>query len=178
MGVYGLCEYDNLYVTVKKDRADEVTSRYAALGWERVSAEKHPYYFNELNLQFRRPHKTPYREEKQLLQVYLENAMNGLSSYEVNPYPKTTVYGLTGGLLLAAIIAAGICLAFILGGIWFTAGIITASSGAALYIPYAVFFVKIKRKEKLKGKLNSEENKRIIDSVCAAAAKMEAASNE
>lgn len=138
-----LDEFDYIYVTVKSGMVEKVTEGYEALGWECVKTEVHSRYFDEQNIIFRRPHVIDHKDERQLMQVYLENALNGLGKLVSKPYPKTTAFLVVIGLILLAAVIFGVTVTLVWNGIWFACGIVVAVLGLLAYVPYGVAAKKL-----------------------------------
>lgn len=111
MGV--LDGYDYLNVTVRRDKARELVLYYRTFGWEKTAVAIHGVTENLLDMSFRRPHKIENKDELQLLQVYLETALNTVGRLERIPRPRTLAFNLALSLLNAALIVAGLCLALV-----------------------------------------------------------------
>lgn len=167
MGNTVIDEFDYIYVTVKSVTADKITKGYETLGWECVKKEVHSRYFDELNLTFRRPHLIEHKDERQLIQVYLESAVNGLGRLSSNPRPATTAFLVVVGLLLLGIVGLGVSVVFLWDGIWFTVGIVSACVGLLLYIPYGIIAVKLYGFEKSRAEKLKTEYIETAERVCA-----------
>lgn len=170
--------YDELSVTVKSDRAEEITVYYSSLGWQKAEEEGSRRYFNEINLSFRRPHYVENKDDLQLLQVYLDNSLNGLSKLTVSPCPLTISLGITFGLIFSALVALGVCLAVLVGGVWFWGGIAVACIGGLSLIAYAVLIFRLYLKESKRSKIKIAEFKRIISAVTAEGERLRGVANE
>lgn len=171
-------EYDKLYVTVKADRLDELTAYYGRLGWERVEVKEHKIYLDELNLAFRRPHLIDHKDERQLMQVYLDEALNALAKMRINSCPVSTAFCVIFSLLSAAAIAAGLCLAFIRGGLWFGGGLAIATLGGALALFTLITSVISFKREKRAGKERAEKLNKTVENVLLAADKLGGENND
>lgn len=165
-------DYDNLYVTVKADKLEDITRYYGYLGWERVAVKEHKIYRDELNLSFRRPHGIADKDARQLMQVYLDEALNELARIRARYCPKSVAFTVIFSLLSCAAITSGLCLAFILGGLWLWGGIAIAAFGGALAVFTTVTAVISFKKEKVaRGKREIELNNTVMR-VCEAAKKL------
>lgn len=131
-----ICEledFDRLFVTVRSDKCKELVGYYRAFGWESVACEKYGVHDNLLNMEFRRPHRIAEKDALQLLQVYLEAALNTIGGLERIFHPYTVVFGLTVSLLACGLIAAGLCLVFLLTAALYVAfGWALAGAGVAV----------------------------------------------
>lgn len=165
-------DYDNLYVTVKADKLEDITRYYGYLGWERVAVKEHKIYLDELNLTFRRPHDIAYKDERQLMQVYLDEALNGLARMRVGFCPKSVAFTVIFSLLSCGAIIAGLCLAFILGGLWLRGGIVIAALGLALAVFTSVTAVMSFKKEKAARRGRVRKLNGTVERVCEAAQKL------
>lgn len=165
-------DYDNLYVTVKSDKLEDITRYYSYLGWERVAVKEHRIYQDELNLSFRRPHGVADKDARQLMQVYLDEALNGLAKLHAAYCPKSVAFTVIFSLLSCGAIAAGICLALILGGPWLWGGIAIAAFGGFLAVfTLAVSVISFKREKIARQKRENMLNE-TVDRVCEAAIRL------
>lgn len=141
-------EYDNLYVTVRGDKAAELTGYYRAFGWEKVSSRAHTVHVKRIDMSFRRPHRIEDKDELQLWQVYLETDLNLVGRLEKIPRPRTLAAGITLFLLSLCMIAAGICLVYLFKGFLYTfLGWTLTALGAALAVAGIVITVRLGIKE-------------------------------
>lgn len=162
-------DYDKLYVTVKADRLDELTSYYGRLGWERVEVKEHKIYLDELNLAFRRPHFVEHKDELQLMQVYLDEALNGLAKMRARPCPYSTAFCVIFSLLSVAAIITGLCLALVRGGNWFYGGLCISACGGALALATLITSIIAFRREKRAELEYAEKLRETIKNVLQAA---------
>lgn len=167
-----LPDYDKLYVTVKADRLDELTDYYGRLGWERVEVKEHKIYSDELNLAFRRPHLIDHKDERQLMQIYLDEALNALAKLRVNACPVSTAFCVIFSLLSVAAIAAGLCLTFLRGGLWFGGGIAIAAFGGVLALFTLVTSVIFFKRERKAGNERADKLRATVAKVMEAADKL------
>lgn len=161
-----LDEFDYIYVTVKNGMSERVTAGYEALGWECVKTEFHSRYFDERNLTFRRPHLIDHKDERQLLQVYLESALNGLGKLITKPYPQTAAYLIAVGAILLSFAVFGIIAILLLGGAWFAWGIAVTVLSFLLFVPYVIAAKKIYDSEKRKRREREKEYISTIKNIC------------
>lgn len=110
--LYDYKNFDYISAAVDKNGAAELSARYAALGWECAESKEDRIYRNLLHVTLRRPHSIAHKDELQLLQVYLESALNKIGKINAYPCPKTLFFGLFFGLVSLALIVTGICGAF------------------------------------------------------------------
>ena len=156
---------DNLTVTVKSDFYEEILSCYNSLGWECVEAKENAQNGAETDLTLRRPHVIPYRNERQLLQVYLENSINGMAKLFAQPCPKTTAFAVIIGLCCLALMGLGLTAIFLYAETMFVYGIVIAVLGALFLIPYSFVVNALFKSERAKTAKSISEYQRVIDGV-------------
>lgn len=110
-------EFDELNVSVRKDKLDKLLSHYAVLGFKPVDRTDDPVFYDVVHLTLLRPHKVAHKDELQLLQVYIETAWNKIGKHEKGYRPKTLIFSLLSGLLGLGLIVAGLILAFSFSGL-------------------------------------------------------------
>lgn len=138
--------YDSLFVTVKLNKLDEIEKYYSALGWECVDSRDDKIYGDIIHLTLRRPHFIAQKDKLQLLQVYMEAALNDVGRLEANPRPKTLFVASICTLLLIAITVPGILLVLLAEkAALHTAGIVfLAAAGVQLVIGLTLFIKTFK----------------------------------
>ena len=101
-------DYDKLTIYVKKDKVDAILQKYEVFSWEVEDKKENSRYDDILDVTFCRPHKIPYKDELQLMQVYMEEEINTLAKKERHKHNKSTAVGLGCGLPGLAILVFGI----------------------------------------------------------------------
>lgn len=145
--------YDRLFVTVKLNKLDELEECYRALGWECVDSRDDSVYRGRVHLVYRRPHRIENKDKLQLLQVYLESALNDEGRLESRAMPLTAATGIITGFVTLALVALGLCLMYLLDNpVIYTAGIIFLTCSAAMLllavtVTLKVFFGENKRRK-------------------------------
>lgn len=145
--------YDRLFVTVKLNKLDELEECYRALGWECVDSRDDSVYRGRVHLVYRRPHRIENKDKLQLLQVYLESALNDEGRLESRAMPLTAATGIITGFVTLALVALGLCLMYLLDNpVIYTAGIIFLTCSAAMFllavtVTLKVFFGENKRRK-------------------------------
>lgn len=145
--------YDRLFVTVKLNKLDELEECYRALGWECVDSSDDLVYRGRVHLVYRRPHRIENKDKLQLLQVYLESALNDEGRLESRAMPLTAATGIITGFVTLALVALGLCLMYLLDNpVIYTAGIIFLTCSAAMLllavtVTLKVFFGENKRRK-------------------------------
>lgn len=166
----GDIEYDNLYVTIRRDKAEDCMRCYRSFGWEVFSCEEHRIYYNLLNLSLRRPHKISNKDELQLLQVYLETALNTIGKLERKPRPLTVTIWSLFSVIIAGLIVAGLCFALISTVFTYVViGWVCVGLGVLFIAPAVLITVRLYRLDGMfaaAGKLAAD---REIEMVCARA---------
>lgn len=163
-------EYDNLNVAVRRDKVHDLMRYYRALGWENTAVREYGSSGRLLDMSFRRPHFIAQRDQLQLLQVYLETALNTEGWLERMPRPKTFFFCLFGGLLSLALIAAGLSFVFLAQTLRpFVFGWVLFGMGAAFALTDALFTVQFYRLEGVVVAKRWKEAKEEIERVCAEA---------
>lgn len=152
-------DYDRLFVAVKLNKLGEVERCYRALGWECVDSRDDLVHRGRVHLTYRRPHRVENKDGLQLLQVYMESAMNDEGRLERRLMPRTTAVGVIFLAVALAFAIAGICLVlldyFNDKPLYYTAGIIFLMCAAAtvvlgVIVTLTVFFKERDgRREKL-----------------------------
>ncbi|MBD5585547.1 MAG: hypothetical protein HDQ88_10730 [Clostridia bacterium] len=170
-------DFDELTVTVKSDRAEEITAYYSSLGWKKAEEAESKRFFNEINLTFHRPHGIENKDDLQLLQVYLDNGLNGLAKLNASPYPLTLSLGITFGLIFSALVAFGVCLAVLVGGIWLAGGISIACIGGVSLVVYGFTMRKLFLKERERSKIKRAELERTISAVISEGERLRGGAN-
>ncbi len=169
MGAIG--EYDNLYVAVRSDKTEDIIYYYRTFGWEKVNEGRRK--INLVDMSFRRPHRIENKDELQLLQVYLETALNTVGRLERMPRPHTLAFILVSAFFSLGLVAAGLCLKFILASHvyaalgWLFVGLGCVCAAAAAVISVLLYFDE--------GRTNDsrlQEAKTEIAAVCARAKKL------
>lgn len=166
----GDIEYDNLYVTIRQDKAEDCLRCYRSFGWEVFACEEHRIYYNLLNFSLRRPHKIDNKDELQLLQVYLETALNNIGKLERKPRPLTVTICSIFSVIVAGLIIAGLCFALISNVFAYVViGLVCIGLGVLLIVPAILVTVRLYRLDGMfaaAGKLAAD---REIEVVCARA---------
>lgn len=145
--------YDRLFVTVKLNKLDELEECYRALGWECVDSRDDSVYRGRVHLVYRRPHRIENKDKLQLLQVYLESALNDEGRLESRAMPLTAATGIITGFVTLALVALGLCLMYLLDNpVIYIAGIIFLTCSAAMLllavtVTLKVFFSENKRRK-------------------------------
>ncbi len=145
--------YDRLFVTVKLNKLDELEECYRALGWECVDSRDDSVYRGRVHLVYRRPHRIENKDKLQLLQVYLESALNDEGRLESRAMPLTAATGIITGFVTLALVALGLCLMYLLDNpVIYIAGIIFLTCSAAMLllavtVTLKVFFGENKRRK-------------------------------
>ena len=145
--------YDRLFVTVKLNKLDELEECYRALGWECVDSRDDSVYRGRVHLVYRRPHRIENKDKLQLLQVYLESALNDEGRLESRAMPLTAATGIITGFVTLALVALGLCLMYLLDNpVIYTAGIIFLTCSANMFllavtVTLKVFFGENKRRK-------------------------------
>ncbi len=146
--------YDRLFVTVKLNKLEEPEKCYDALGWECV--EKKTVRGGRVQINYRRPHRVENKDELQLLQVYLEAALNEEGKMDSRSMPHTAAVGIITGFLTVALVVLGLCLMFLTDNpVYFVAGIVFLSCAAAMFLLAVTATLKVffKEREKRKARL-------------------------
>lgn len=163
--------YDSLHVTVKKAKIDELIAHYAAFGWECIDYEEDGLYDDIIHLSLRRPHKIEHKDELQLMQVYLESALNKKGGAEANPCPKALAFGLTLGAVALTMIIVGLYYGFLTANKTLSVlCFVLAGVGGVVALLTAIFTVKICKREKQAARLAIEVADCEISVVCERAA--------
>lgn len=166
-------EYDRLYVTVRRDIRQELIGAYGMFGWEVAFCEERRVRGNLTDMAFRRPHKIARKDELQLLQVYMEAALNTVGRLEKTMRPRTAAYGLTSFFAVCALVAAGLCLMLLAGGAACTAaGVLCLCVGGADALLAVCMTVRMYRREGKQSLARLEQARREISAVCAEAKKI------
>ena len=140
--------YDYLDATVKKHSMEQLIAHYKVLGWEYLDGRDDKIYYDIKHIVLRRPHAIAYKDELQLLQVYLESAWNRIGKAEANPCPRTLFAGLFFGIISLAAIILGL-----LGGLgifkYITSlqGYFLCGAGVALAVINAAICLKYRKYE-------------------------------
>lgn len=148
--------YDRLFVAVKLNKSEELGRCYRALGWECVERRDDKIYRGRVHLTYRRPHRIENKDELQLLQVYLESALNDEGRLNGKSMPLTAAVGIITGLFTLAFLVTGLCLMYILGTpVTYAAGIIFLACGVAMFLLSLTVTLKVffKEREKRRSKL-------------------------
>lgn len=165
-----LDKYDFLNVTVRRDKARELVRYYRTFGWEKTSASVRGSYESMLDMSFRRPHKIENKDELQLLQVYLETALNTVGRLERIPRPRTLAFNLIFSLFNAALIIAGLCIALISSSFsCIVAGWILTALGCVLIVPVVYCTVKLYHIEGMAVRARLKAADHEIEEICAEA---------
>ena len=105
-------DYDTLKLFAKKEKVEEIISRYQLLKWEIVGQQQNKSYEDIVDLEFIRPHKIKNKDELQLLQVYMEEELNNFAKKESKKHSKSTIAGLSVGLFGISLMSLGIWINF------------------------------------------------------------------
>jgi len=161
---YDYNKFDYLHITVKDKKLDDILSCYGALGWEVVFRDEDPKYFDIMHVIFRRKIDISDKDERQLLQVYIEGALNQIGKVWVNPTVKCFFFTIFSCLLALGVIAGGLCIIFLLDGVAADIfGIAVCGFGVALFIPIIILSVLLYKREIKKAKKTEENALREID---------------
>jgi len=146
--------YDRLFVTVKLNKLEEPEKCYDALGWECVG--KKNVRGGRVQINYRRPHRVENKDELQLLQVYLEAALNEEGKLDTRSMPLTAAVGVITGFLTVALAVLGLCLTFLTDNpVYFVAGVVFLSCAVAMLLLAVTATLKsfFKEREKRKARL-------------------------
>ncbi len=125
-----LCDNDFINLKVRSDAAEYLKDWYGDFGWKLVSEKKTRVGKRFRHLGFSRPHYIADKDELQLLQVRLEVALNGIGTIKAQSRRSALALGLWTAALSLLIIAEGVILATLFGGVFpLAAGIVTALLG-------------------------------------------------
>lgn len=159
--------YDRLRVAVKKDKREEVVSRYRMFAWEQTDSREDGQYDDIEHLAFRRRHALPHKDRLQLLQVHMESALNALGKLERNRHARSLIFGLVSGLLGVVLIAAGIALI-----LWrqtvtvVVSGAAAMTAGAVLLTVFGTGIKKVRAKEEAIYRASAERQTRALQAYC------------
>ena len=103
-------EFDTLEIYAKKDKSKHVKACYQSFAWSVVEEKENDRYGDTIDLTFQRPHKLKNKDELQLMQVYMEDSLNKYGSLERQKHAKSTICGITFGLLSLLVLIVGIIL--------------------------------------------------------------------
>lgn len=155
--------YDYLYAAIKKRSSVRLKDCYGAFGWEVLSRAEDDRYDDVLNVAFRRPHAIEHKDELQLIQVYMESALNDLGKTERYAHKKTFFAVLGACLFTMGLIAAGICLLLFFNG---TPSLICSVVAFSLAVSAAVTLGILSHKlYKREDEVAKEKAKRAIDEI-------------
>lgn len=103
-------EYDYITLYVRAEKVEIVERCYEKFLWKVVKKENNNKFNDIVDITFKRKHKIENKERLQLLQIYMEDNLNRTDKYEQNKFAKSTILGLTMGLLFLLFIGLGIWL--------------------------------------------------------------------
>ncbi|MCD8295139.1 MAG: hypothetical protein LUE27_07865 [Clostridia bacterium] len=167
MGLYDLEEYDHIYVTVRRDKLKDLKVCYEQFGWEEVECQEHKVYDNLLDMTFRRPHKIADKDELQLLQVHLEEALNAVGKYEKAPKRKTRAFVSCLGVLAFLLLAIGLPLGIVSGTASYKViGYVMAAAGVIIIPMVSVFGVKLWRYENRTYERRLKISRELVIGIC------------
>ncbi len=179
MGLYDLEEYDHLYVTVRRDKLEALEFCYEQFGWEEVERQEHTVYENLLDMTFRRPHKIADKDELQLLQVHLEEALNAVGKYEKAPKKRTKAFAACLGILAFLLIAIGLPLGIVPVTIAYKViGYVMAAAGVIIVPLLCVFSVKLWKYENAMYERRLKISRDLVIAVCHSAMEVRARGGE
>ncbi len=179
MGLYDLEEYDHIYVTVRRDKLKELKFCYEQFGWEEVECQEHTVYENLLDMTFRRPHKIADKDELQLLQVHLEEALNAVGKYENAPKIRTKAFASCLGVLAFLLIAIGLPLGIVPVTIAYKViGYCMAAVGIIIVPLLCVFSVKLWKYEKVTYERRLKIARDLVITICRGAMTVRARGGE
>ncbi|MCD8308074.1 MAG: hypothetical protein LUD51_07620 [Clostridia bacterium] len=160
-------EYDHIYVTVRKDRVRELKYCYEQFGWKEVEREEHRVYANLVDMTFRRPHKIADKDELQLLQVHLEEALNVVGKYEKAPRRKTKAFVWSLSVLAFLLLAIGLPLGIVPVTVTYKViGFAMAALGVIIIPLVSVFGVKLWHYEKRVGERRLKIARDLVIGIC------------
>ncbi|MDE6356072.1 MAG: hypothetical protein K2L67_02400 [Clostridia bacterium] len=165
--------YDRLFVAVKLNKLEELERCYRALGWEREEKRDDKLHRGRVHLVYRRPHRIGNKDKLQLLQVYLEAALNDEGRLDGKSMPLTAVAGILTGLLTLGFAVAGLCLMYLLNNpVIYTAGIVFLACAVAMFLLSITVTLKVFFKEREKRKVRLLRARAEIVSVLKEAARL------
>ncbi len=91
--------FDYLTILVKRDKLEEVESRYKDFSWEILNEQEHERFGNIVVVELRRPHYIDNKDELQFFQVQMEFLLNSRAECEKKKHSKSKTFGLLFGLL-------------------------------------------------------------------------------
>lgn len=160
-------EYDSLSLYVKTEKRDEIIEHYKLFKWELFKEVLNSKYEDIVDLTFIRPHKIENKDELQLLQVYMEERINGISKLEKNKHSIATAFGLgfgVGGLVLISL--ALIFYYNLLGSLKLWLSITFGVVGFIFVVLFAVVLPWVIKKEKEKFSVNFQKQTEALSDIC------------
>ena len=135
---------DSLTLYVKKNKSEEIISYYNFFGWELVVQDDNSRYEDLIDLTFTRPHKMKNKDELQLQQIYMEEALNKMGKLERHKHSRITAFGLCLGVLSLISIFLGVYCGLKLKSLWgIIGGMLFAVIGVVAVVIEAFIFPKM-----------------------------------
>ena len=152
--------YDYLTISVKKSNLDEVMDCYSAFGWSVDNSSPDKRYENITELNLSRPHQIENKDELQFLQIGLESALYKKGKLIKNKHQKSTILGVTLGVLLVVIATCAIPMF----SMSIFVGIMISLIAVGTLFSLPVLIPRLRKKEKLNFKINMKQiNSNISD---------------
>lgn len=154
-------EFDRVTLLIRQSMAEKIIESYNLLGWTLEKKDENSRYQDIIDITFVRPHKIENKDELQLLQVYMEERINGIGKLERHKHSFSTSYGLFFGVVGLMLAVLGVLFILnILPVFGLAGGIVFCVVGALMMISCAVFIPLIFKKEKVK----YQNNRTILES--------------
>ena len=143
--------YDTLKIYANKSKCDDIIYHYNLFEWEVYEKVDNARYEDTVDITFIRPHKIENKDELQLLQVYMEERLNGIAKIEKDKYSRTLAFSLSTGVIGIAFVVFSI-LAFLgyLLPMRNIVGVVSMTFGVVLLTLFTVFLPIFIKKDRLK----------------------------
>lgn len=160
-------KYDTLKIYANKSKRDEIIYHYNLLDWEVYEEVDNAKYEDTIDITFIRPHNIDNKDELQLLQVYMEERLNGIAKCEKDKYAVSLAFSLSTGVIGLAFVLVGI-FAFLgyLLPMRNIVGVISMTLGVVLLTIFAILLPILIKKDRIKYDTNIAKLNKEVDEIC------------
>ena len=160
-------KYDTLKIYANKSKRDEIIYHYNLFEWEVYEEIDNARYEDTIDITFIRPHNIDNKDELQLLQVYMEERLNGIAKCDKDKYAISLAFSLSTGIIGLGFVVFSI-FAFLgyLLPMRNIVGIISMTLGVMLLTIFAVLLPTLIKKDRNKFDTNIARLNKEIDEIC------------
>lgn len=159
--------FDRLEVLAKKEKSDKIIECYNSFQWKLINCKENERYNDTFNLTFSRPHKISNKDYLQYTQIEMENTLNDIGKLEKNKHTKSTVCGLSLGIIIILLLTiATTCLLKLNTTFSLILGILCSTFAIIMVIICTLTSVSISKKENIYFEKKHLQLTETLDKIC------------